>query len=125
MDMIYKDDKGIRIAAYARSPSTWKALSYVQSENATNDSNANQGDDKVYYAVTVELDTNSSRLRLHHFKQIQPTYRSLGVTSSFQINQVVCSTLQEERKCFEQILRSYDASIVRNMGKIKSTFHLR
>jgi len=96
-----------------------------QSSNITTDGNTSHGDDKDHFAVTVELDANSSRLRLHHFRQIHSIPRSIRVTSSFQINQVVCSTSQEERKCFEQILQSYDESIVRNLGKIKSTLHLR
>jgi len=109
---------------YCLSPSLWKELAYVQVGHIKTESIL-QEECNDYYAVTVDLDAHSGKLRLRHFKKIDRKIPSPPLTSPYRLNSLVDSTSLAEMEKFTQMVNSYDPSLVRNIGKIKSKLHLR
>ena len=123
MHTIYAYSKRER-TTYCLSPSLWKELAYAK-VGSFKSASILQEEHSDYYAVTVDLDAHSGKLRLRHFKKIDCKVPPPPLTSPYRLNILVDSTSLAEMEKFTQIVSSYGPSIVRNIGQIKSKLHLR
>jgi len=119
MSAIFKYVKGKRKSMYMHCPSVGKNKLYVEVTHVSTNSNVWHNADS--YAVTIEYDPFSLRLKLQHWKPIKSRSTSPVISpSSFQLNQVVNNTSVIEQEKFKQILHSLHPSLVQNVGKIHS-----
>jgi len=122
MSTIFKYSKGKKISIYKLSPSPGKDLTYVEIRKSQN---SQSWEATASYAITIDIDPSSLKLRLRHYRRIKPKIPLQLPRSLFQLNSIVQSTSQMEQKKFLELLHSHHPSIVRNIGKVHSMQYLR
>ena len=121
MRHIFEYSKGARSKTYTIIPSTLKEFSYMLIHNhqhrfmEQNDS----------FAVTIASSDVHNIVTLKHYKSVEPIPLPSIFHSQYKLNAIIQSTSELEMKAFDTILQTYDASIIRNVGKLSSTKHIR
>ena len=124
MQFVFEYLKGKRHNIYRMFPSLWKELSYVVTDMSL-DRDMNETEYFDAFAVTVECVVEGTLLKVKQCKKIQPILESPIYRSPYKLNNLVHTTSISEIQEFDSILRQYDTSIVRNLGKIYSKEHIR